>query len=59
MNSEHVKHLIAEAAPELEVVAAKIRPLPENVIPSDEFLKRTRLRLLQLAPKDTESRQAA
>jgi len=32
----------------LRQVASLIRPLPENVVPSEEFLRRTRVRLLKL-----------
>ncbi len=35
----------------LESVAARILPLPSDVTPSEEFLTRTRLRLLQLQPR--------
>lgn len=37
-------------APEkdLESVAAKIQPLPDNVVPSERFLEQMRRRLLQL-----------
>ena len=45
---------------ELTQVASMIRPLPDNVIPSDEFLRRTRMRLLKLEGKAQASgRQAA
>ncbi len=45
---------------ELTQVASLIRPLPDNVIPSDEFLRRTRMRLLKLEGKVRPStRQAA
>ncbi len=37
---------------ELQAVAAHIRPLPENVVPSEEFLAQMRLRLLRLAARD-------
>jgi hypothetical protein len=49
------------ADPELDSVAARIRPLSEEVTPSEEFLATTRLRLLKLertAPSGG-SRQAA
>ena len=36
---------------ELEEVAAKIRPLPENVVPSERFMLQMRLRLLKLQQK--------
>ncbi len=32
----------------LEAVAARITPLPSNVVPSETFVTETRLRLLQL-----------
>jgi hypothetical protein len=43
----------------LAQVASLIRPLPENVVPSDEFLRRTRVRLLKLRRKPTGGQQAA
>jgi hypothetical protein len=45
----------------LDEVAAKIRPLPETVVPSDRFREQMRLRLLRLDPaaKDTGSQRAA
>jgi hypothetical protein len=43
---------------ELEEVAAKIRPLPDNVVPSERFLAQMRARLLKMEQKRT-SRQAA
>ena len=52
-------HLVRDE--ELEVVAARIRPLPREVTPSPEFMSRTRLRLLQL-PQESAiegSRRAA
>jgi hypothetical protein len=53
--------LYTESENELEVVAARIRPLPRDVAPSPEFLSRTRLRLLQLPPQAAvgDSRRAA
>lgn len=44
---------------ELTEVASMIRPLPDNVIPSDEFLRRTRMRLLNLEGKSKSSGQQA
>jgi hypothetical protein len=35
---------------ETEDITAQIRPLPENVVPSERFLKQMRLRLLQMEP---------
>jgi hypothetical protein len=53
--------LYRESEDELEVVAARIRPLPRDVAPSPEFLSRTRLSLLQLPPQAAveDSRRAA
>ena len=48
----------AEAA--LNEVASRIKPLPDNVTPSEEFLRRMRLRLLKLEAKpSTSGRQAS
>jgi hypothetical protein len=61
-NRNHLR-LVAnnvEPSSELDSVAACIRPLPEEVTPSEEFLTRTRLRLLELdRPARRDSRQAA
>ena len=43
----------------LSQVASLIRPLPDNVVPSDEFLRRTRVRLLKLDAKPASSGQQA
>jgi hypothetical protein len=43
----------------LAQVASRIRPLPENVTPSVEFLRRTRLRLLKLEPSRKSAAQQA
>jgi len=53
-----------EANPELASVAASIRPLPDDVEPSQEFLGELRLRLLELEPgrkktRGGDSRRAA
>jgi hypothetical protein len=40
-------------------VASLIRPLPENVLPSDEFLRRTRVRLLKLDARSASAGQQA
>lgn len=42
---------------DLAEVALRIRPLPEDVTPSVEFLTRTRLRLLKLEPSDAAGRE--
>jgi hypothetical protein len=34
--------------PELEALAAKIKPLPADIVPSDKFVAEMRLRILQL-----------
>jgi hypothetical protein len=34
--------------PELDAIAAKIRPLPANIVPSEQFIANMRLRILQL-----------
>ena len=50
-----------ETSADLASVAAAIRPLPEEVAPSQEFLARTRLQLLELKPaeeKDSPRRAA-
>jgi hypothetical protein len=40
-----------ETPAELDSVAAAIRPLPEDVAPSEEFLGELRMRLLKLEPR--------
>lgn len=61
MEHEGIIQLNPETDEALEVVAARIRPLPREVAPSPEFMSRTRLRLLQLPPQTgiEESRRAA
>ena len=45
---------------DLQAVVEQIRPLPENVVPSEQFLAKMRLRLLRLsASKRSASRRAA
>ena len=34
---------------DLQAVVEQIRPLPENVVPSEQFLAKMRLRLLRLS----------
>ncbi len=52
-----------ETTSELDEVAAAIRPLPQDVEPSEEFLGELRMRLLELEPRKTRrgdnSRRAA
>jgi hypothetical protein len=43
----------------LEELVAKIRPLPENVVPSERFRTETRLRLLQLEAGEKRSTRKA
>lgn len=45
--------------PELVAVAELITPLPPEIVPSEEFVKRTRLQLLQLPNETGSSRKAA
>ena len=57
-------HLVAnkEPNPELASLAATIRPVPQEVEPSQEFLGALRLRLLKLEPgarRGDDSRRAA
>jgi hypothetical protein len=61
MEHEEIIQLHPETDEALEVVAARIRPLPREVAPSPEFMSRTRLRLLELPPQTAieESRRAA
>jgi hypothetical protein len=61
MEHEEIIQLHPETDEALEVVAARIRPLPRDVAPSAEFMSRTRLRLLELPPQAAieESRRAA
>lgn len=57
----HLHLVVNNTTPELESVAARIHPLPQDVAPSEEFLTRTRLRLLQTDPvaETDNSRRAA
>jgi hypothetical protein len=61
MDHEGTIRLHPETDEALEVVAARIRPLPQEVAPSPEFMSRTRLRLLELPRQAAieESRRAA
>ena len=61
MEHEEIVNLHPVIDEELEVLAARIRPLPRDVAPSAEFMSQTRLRLLQLPPQTgiEESRRAA
>jgi hypothetical protein len=44
---------------ELARIASLIRPLPENVVPSDEFVRRMRMRILKLEGKSRRSNREA
>lgn len=60
MEQDEVRMKREERQDDLTQVASMIRPLPDNVIPSEEFLRRTRLRLLRLDGKTRSTgRQAA
>ena len=46
--------------PELDALAAKIRPLPASIVPSEQFVASMRLRILQLPKQQpTAERRAA
>ena len=49
---------ISAQAVSLDNVAAQIRPLPANVVPSSAFLAQMRLRLLQLPEAVSQQRAA-
>jgi hypothetical protein len=61
MEHEEIVNLHPVIDEELKLVAARIRPLPQEVAPSAEFMSLTRLRLLQLPPQAAleDSRRAA
>lgn len=59
MDRDEVTARRKEQEKDLTEVASLIRPLPDNVIPSDEFMRRTRLRLLKLKAEPQSSGQAA
>lgn len=59
MDRDEVTAKRKEMEKDLTEVASLIRPLPDNVIPSDEFMRRTRMRLLKLESKPQSSGQAA
>ena len=59
MNANNIATLPASETGELRQLASLIRPLPEEVAPSDEFLRRMRGRLLRLtAPASSRERAA-
>jgi hypothetical protein len=45
--------------PELDALAARIRPLPPEIVPSQQFMASMRLRILQLTELPTNVRRAA
>jgi hypothetical protein len=59
----HLRLVANNEDKELDSVAAAIRPLPQDVEPSQEFLGELRMRLLQLEPgpkrRNGDSRRAA
>ena len=60
MDRDKITAIRSEDETELKEVASMIRPLPDNVTPSEEFLRRMRLRLLKLEGRpDTTDQQAA
>ncbi len=38
--------------PELDAIAAKIKPLPADIVPSEQFVANMRLRILQLPQQE-------
>ena len=44
--------------PELEALAAKIKPLPADIVPSEKFVAEMRLRILQLEKPEAVRRAA-
>ena len=50
--------LSMQKAEVIDALAAKIRPLPENVLPSERFMEQMRLHLLGLRPKAASKRAA-
>jgi hypothetical protein len=60
MDRDEIIPIRKEVEAELKEVASMIRPLPDNVTPSEEFMRRMRLRLLKLEEQDESTgRQAA
>jgi hypothetical protein len=53
-----IKALDSQTQELVEAVAAKIQPLPKNVVPSEMFMKQMRRRLLDLEPKASPRRAA-
>jgi hypothetical protein len=59
MDRDNITAIRNEDETELKEVASMIRPLPENVTPSEEFLRRMRLRLLKLEGREATTDQQA
>lgn len=59
MDRDEVTARRMEKETALQEVASMIRPLPDNVTPSEEFLRRMRLRLLKLEANPRSSGQRA
>jgi hypothetical protein len=59
MERDNITAIRNEDETELKEVASLIRPLPENVTPSEEFLRRMRLRLLKLEGRAATTDQQA
>jgi hypothetical protein len=59
MERDNITAIRNEDETELKEVASMIRPLPENVTPSEEFLRRMRLRLLKLEGRAATTDQQA
>jgi hypothetical protein len=59
MEQDNITAIRNEDETELKEVASMIRPLPENVTPSEEFLRRMRMRLLKLEGQPQASGQQA
>jgi hypothetical protein len=59
MDRDEVTAKRTENETALTEVASLIRPLPDNVTPSEEFMRRMRIRLLKLEAKPSVGRQAA
>jgi hypothetical protein len=57
MKSKKPELSLAQHDELIKTVAVKIRPLPDNVLPSERFMKQMRSRLLDLQPR--APRQAA
>jgi hypothetical protein len=59
MDSNTIAAIPTSERGELRLVASLIRPLPQDVAPSDEFLRRMRGRLLRLTASAASRERAA